>query len=100
MSKLVVGGITVFVVALVGLWMLFVRAPPPAVVCDHIAEVAEHEAEREAVDPHTRDTLLEDIRSKCIQHKLDKIKLRGRIAYASYARCVMQSESLAEIDAC
>lgn len=82
------------------LWFAFVRAPAPATVCDHIMKVTLAEAEADGLAPDTQDTLIGRLRDQCVQHKLDKIQLRGRLTYAEYARCVMSKTTRAEIDRC
>lgn len=81
-------------------WWAFIRAPGPALVCDHIVEVTLREAGRQALDIETEARLVESTREQCIAHKLDKIQLRGRIKYAEHAKCVMAGETLSEIGRC
>lgn len=82
------------------LWWAFIRAPGPVEVCDHIVDVTLREAGRQALEIETEARLVESTREQCIQHKLDKIQLRGRIKYAEYARCVMAAQTLGEIGRC
>lgn len=88
------------VVALFTLWFLFVRAPGPQDVCDHIIDVTLVEAQQKGIAQETQADIIERMRSECVQHKLDKIQLRGRLEYAEYAKCVMAGETLAEIESC
>ncbi len=92
--------ILVLTATIFSFWFFFVRAPGPVTVCDHIMRVTLAEAEAQNLSPDTQDALVERLREGCIQHKLDKIQLRGRIAYAEYARCVMSKNTRAEIDRC
>lgn len=88
------------VLAVFSLWFFFVRAPAPPQVCDHILDVTLREAGQQGMAPETQADIVERMREQCIQHKLDKIQLRGRIKYAGYAKCVMSSETLADIAGC
>ena len=81
-------------------WWAFIRAPGPVVVCDHIVEVTLREAGEHALQGETEARLVESTREQCIQHKLDKLQLRGRIKYAEHAKCVMAAQSLSEIGRC
>ncbi len=87
------GVLSVFV-----LWQLFVRAPAPARVCAHITELARQDSA--GLSPVSQAGLLEQIESSCVAHKRNKILLRGRLAYARYAKCVMAAQTLAETDRC
>jgi hypothetical protein len=93
--------ITLVIVAVVfGLWWRYVRAPTPTEVCDHIVEVTLAETAASGTSPESEAAIIERIKASCIQHKLDKIQLRGRIRYADYAKCVMAETTLAGVDAC
>jgi hypothetical protein len=81
-------------------WWAFIRAPGPATVCDHIVEVTLREAGEQALRMETEARLVESTREQCIEHKLDKLQLRGRIKYAEHAKCVMAGRTLAEIGRC
>jgi hypothetical protein len=89
---------TLFV--LFGLWWAYVRAPAPAEVCDHIVAVTTHEARQSGLSVVAEDAMVDKLRERCIQHKLDKIQLRGRLQYASYAKCVVERTTLIEIERC
>ncbi|MBK8234443.1 MAG: hypothetical protein IPN32_10570 [Deltaproteobacteria bacterium] len=79
---------------LFGLWWAFVRAPGPADVCEHIVEVTLRESGGAAMTPESESAVIGQLRERCMQHKLDKIQLRGRVAWARYAKCVMASDDL------
>lgn len=96
-ASAVVLGLTLLVFA--G-WFLFVRAPGPVEVCEHIVEVTLREAGDQALRTETEARLIESTREQCIEHKLDKIQLRGRIKYAEHAKCVMAAQTLGEIGRC
>jgi len=96
-ASAVVLGLTVL---LFTLWLAFIRAPGPMEVCDHIVAVTLREAGDQALRSDTEARLIESTRDQCIEHKLDKIQLRGRIKYAEHAKCVMAAETLSEIGHC
>ncbi len=79
-------------------WLVFVRAPSPPEVFQHkidlvIAEVGTEQAEG-------ADALIGKLQSKCVERAADKIKLRGKLEYAKYARCVVAATSLANAERC
>ena len=79
-------------------WFVFVRAPSPTEVCQHkielvLAEVGADKAEG-------ADVLIDKLQNKCVERAADKIKLRGKLEYAKYARCVVAATSLADAERC
>lgn len=98
--KIALWSVTAVLVVLGALWLIYVQAPPPAEVCDHIIEVTMQESSQQGMSPDSQAAVLGGIRESCIEHKLDKIQLRGRIKYATYAKCVMASDSLSTIEKC
>ena len=98
--KVLLGTVMVLVLAVVGFYLAFVRAPSPVVVCQHIIDVTVAEAGEQAMSKDTQQTLLERMKQQCIEHKQNKLQLRGRLAYARYARCVVSSTTLRDIEAC
>jgi len=89
-----------FVATLVTLWWFFVRAPGPHEVCEHIVEVTLTEAQAADMNAQSESALVTGLQERCIEHKLDKIKLRGRVKYARYAKCVMSASTLLDIESC
>lgn len=87
-------------IALFAVWWLLLRAPTPAAVCDHIVQVTVREASDQAMNERSQQRLVETTMEQCIQHKQDKLLLRGRMKYASYAKCVMAADDLIEIGRC
>lgn len=85
---------------LFALWWMFLRAPAPAALCDHIMDVTLREASDQSMSVESQARLVDTMREQCIQHKQDKLQLRGRIKYAAYARCVMEAEDLVAIGRC
>ena len=86
--------------ALAAGWFRFVSAPSPDTLCRHIIEVTVAEAGQQGMTSGTQSQLIDRLRDQCVQHKQDKLQLRGRIAYASYARCIMEAETLRAIEDC
>lgn len=87
-------------VALFGFWWGWVRAPGPEAVCDHIVAVTKREAEDRSLEQHSEAALVDQMTERCITHKLDKLRLRGRLQWAQYARCVVASPDLGAIGKC
>lgn len=88
------------IATIVTLWTIFVRAPSPVDVCDHIVDVTMSEAQAHGMSMQSEASMLGGIKDSCVQHKLDKIQLRGRIKYATYAKCVLAAPDLQTIEAC
>jgi hypothetical protein len=82
------------------LWWTFVRAPGPETVCRHIVTVTMQEAGQSELSPMSQDALVRSLEDRCIQHKLDIVQLRGRVVYSKYAKCVLASSQLADIERC
>ncbi len=89
-----------FVATLVALWAIFVRAPGPETVCEHIVEVTLREAEAASMNPQSEAALMSGLQERCVKHKLDKMQLRGRVKYAQYAKCVMGASTLSGVESC
>jgi hypothetical protein len=88
------------IVTLFVLWWAYVRAPTPTEVCDHIVEVTTREAKQSGLSEEAEGAMVLKLRERCVQHKLDKIQLRGRLQYADYAKCVLDKGTLIEIERC
>lgn len=88
------------VALLFGLWFAFVRAPGPQDVCRHIIDVTMRESSAQSIGVEAQDATLAALEAKCVQHKLDKVQLRGRVVWAKYARCVLGSDDLDTISMC
>lgn len=89
-----------FVGTFVVLWAIFVRAPGPQEVCEHIVEVTMTEATAAGMSPESEASLVGGLQERCIKHKLDKMQLRGRVKYAEYAKCVMAATTLLDVESC
>lgn len=98
--KFAMASITVVLAVLVGLWFGYVHAPPPAEVCEHIIQVTMAQSAAKGMSPDTQAAVLGSIRDQCVEHKRDKILLRGRIQYAAYAKCALAASTLGQIEKC
>lgn len=92
--------VSIIVALLFGFWWGWVRAPGPETVCEHIITVTKSEAEDRSLELQSEAALVQQMKERCMKHKLDKIQLRGRLVWAEYARCIVASEHLAEIGRC
>ena len=100
LPKIVSASVFGLTLALFSVWWFMIRAPGPTEVCDHILEVTLREAAGQSRSPESQAKLVETTRTQCIEHKKDKIQLRGRIKYATYAKCVMAAEDLMTLGRC
>jgi len=90
--------VSLLVVVLGTLWMLYVRAPAPEVVCQHkiaitLAEVGDQHGDAAA-------NLLDQLRLQCVKEKRKLVELRGKIVYARQARCIMAATTLSAAERC
>ncbi len=95
-----IAGLVVLVLALVltGLWFTYVQAPPPEAVCEHKMAITLAEA-GEQRGPAV-DNLLDQLKLKCVKDKRTLLQLRGKIAYARQARCILAATTLSESERC
>lgn len=95
MARWISLGLSVFVLTLGTLWFIFVRAPSPAAICEHKINLVLAEAQGADAGP-----LVDTLRSTCITNAERRIKMRGKIKYANYARCVAAASSLENAERC
>lgn len=95
-----IAGIVTIVIALilVGLWLAFVRAPAPQVVCEH--KLAITLAESGGQHAAAMENLLDRIQADCVKEKVKLLQLRGKIAYARQAKCILAATTLSEAERC
>ncbi|MEM6294094.1 MAG: hypothetical protein AAGA54_22640 [Myxococcota bacterium] len=93
-------GVFLFVATLVVLWAIFVRAPGPSELCEHIVDVTLKEAASAQMSRESEASLVSGLQERCVKHKVDKIQLRGRVKYAEYAKCVMAAQTLSDVESC
>ncbi len=91
--------LTVGFVALVlaVLYVMFVRAPPPSEVCRHVVEITMREAQPGSP---AATALALQLEAHCVADKQRKIQWRGKLAYASQAKCIMAANTLEDIERC
>jgi hypothetical protein len=95
-----IAGLTTGVIALAVFvfWFGWVRAPSPEEVCAHKMELVLATAapdQREGAD-----ALIARLELNCVQAARRKIKLRGKLIWAEYAKCVVAAETLMEAERC
>lgn len=79
-------------------WVVYVRAPSPEQVCDHLIELTRAEAGDTA--PKAVDAVVRRIETRCVEDK-QRIKWqRDKMEYAKYARCVVAAITLADAERC
>lgn len=100
MKKIASGAILGLTLLSFVLWWAFIRAPGPVDVCNHILEVTLRESADQDMSRESEAKLVESTSRACLEHKQDKILLRGRIKYAEYAKCVTRAQTLVEIGRC
>lgn len=88
----------VIVASLFVFWWGWMRAPAPGPLCDHVVEVTMHDSAD--LDPDTRARLIEATRVQCESLAYDKLKLRGRIKYADWAKCLLDAPDVAAMGRC
>lgn len=93
-------GMIVLLIALTlaGLWIAFVRAPAPEAVCEHKIAITL----AEAGDQHSQAVgdLLDQLKLQCVKEKHKLLQLRGKIAYARQARCILAATTLSAAERC
>ena len=95
-----IAGIIISTIALIllAVWFFLLRAPSPEVVCEHLIEVTIREVGDRA--PNAVDAFVDQIRTTCTKEKQTMLRLRGKYAYAEYAKCVMRATTLSDAEGC
>jgi hypothetical protein len=88
----------VLVAAVVAFWLGFVRAPPPQVICQHKADILLAEASGQHDDAVAN--LLDQYRLGCTKNAENLLRLRGKLAYARHARCVIAATTTNDAERC
>ena len=96
--RAVLGMLLTLIVTLTALWFIYVDAPSPEEVCEHIIELTY--AEGAEHDPESVETLVTKLRDGCVASKRQIIQYRGKIQWATYARCVFEASDLAGAEGC
>jgi hypothetical protein len=84
--------------AIVVFWLAFVRAPPPQAICQHKADILLAEASGKHDDAAAN--LLDQYRLGCTKQAENLLRLRGKLAYARHARCVMAATTTNDAERC
>jgi len=88
----------ILVLATVVFWFGWVRAPSPEQVCRHKVELVfatVGEDQREGAE-----ALVSQLEVQCVDAARTKIRMRGKLVYAEFAKCVMAAGSLDEAELC
>jgi nicotinamide riboside kinase len=88
------------VASLFAFWWGWVRAPTPPAVCEHIVTLMAKESAAEAIDVQTQARLIQATSEQCMTRAYDKLKLRGRLGYAKWAKCTAGAASVADSGRC
>ncbi len=91
-------GVGVFVATLAILWIVFVSAPSPKEVCAHLTKLTMEAAGERGSG--SAQGAIERLEARCIDDKDRRMRLRGRISYAKYARCITEAKDLAAAEHC
>ena len=93
--------LAVLVLALVSVfvfWLGWVRAPSPEQICRHKIELVIMTVGEEQTEG--AEALIGQLEAKCVENAERKIKLRGKLVYAEYAKCVMAAQTLMGAEQC
>ena len=88
----------VIVVGVFVFWLGWVRAPSPEQVCKHKIELVIATAGQDQSEG--AGALIGQLEAKCITAVERKIRLRGKIVYAEYAKCVVAATTLSDAERC
>ncbi len=90
----------VVVVLSFAVWWSLLRAPGPTELCAHVVEVTLSDTAEQGLAPETRASLVAATQAQCEQRAHDKLRLRGRIKYVAWAKCLMAAEDVAGLGGC
>ena len=98
LRKVALAVLAMSVLSILVFWLGWVRAPSPEQVCRHkielvIATVGEDQTEG-------AEALIGQLEAKCVEAAERKIRLRGKIVYADYAKCVIAAQTLTDAERC
>jgi hypothetical protein len=94
--SLIMLGVTI--VAVLVFWLGWVRAPSPAQVCKHKISLVEATVGEDQTDG--AQALVGQLEAKCIIAAERKIRLRGKLVWAEYAKCVTRATTLSDAEGC
>jgi hypothetical protein len=84
--------------SVLGFWLVWIRAPDPQRVCAHLVDLAR--AEAGADTPRAVAALVERLERRCVEDKARIMRMRDKIEYAKYARCVVAAPTLGDAERC
>lgn len=97
-AKVGFGLLGLVVVAIVVFWFGWVRAPAPHVICQHKVDLVfatVGQDQREGAE-----ALAAKLEVKCVEAAQSKIRMRGKLVYAKFAKCIMAARTLDEAERC
>lgn len=84
--------------SILAFWVIYVRAPGPEQVCAHLIALTRQDAGDAA--PRAVDALVGRLEQRCVEDKARIMKMRDKIEYAKYARCVVAATTLETAERC
>ena len=96
--KIAAAVLLLLALTLVGLWIAYVSAPEPEVVCEH--KIAITVAEAGGQHGPALDNLIDQLKLECVKEKRKLLQLRGKLVYARQAKCIMAAASLSAAERC
>ena len=79
-------------------WIGWVRAPSPTQVCKHKIDLVHETTGADQGDG--ADALVGQLEATCVIAAERKIRLRGKLVWAKYAKCVTSATSLSDAERC
>lgn len=96
--KATLASLTVSTLAVFIFWLGWVRAPTPTQICQHKIELVTNTLGQDQ-SPGAA-ALVSQLEANCVDGAEQIIRLRGKVVYAKYAKCVSAATSLAEAEQC
>lgn len=97
-AKVAWGIFAALVLATFVFWFGWVRAPGPERICQHKIDLVFGTVgadQREGAE-----ALVSQLELKCVEAANTEIRMRGKLVYAKYAKCVMAATTLGEAEQC
>jgi hypothetical protein len=85
-------------VAVIVFWLGWVRAPSPTQVCQHKIQLVHETVGEDQAD--AADALVGQLEATCVTAAERKIRLRGKLVWARYAKCVTEATTLSDAERC
>lgn len=97
-SKIAWGIFAALALATVVFWIGWVRAPSPEQICQHKVELVFGTVGAEQREG--AEALVSQLELRCVEAANTEIRLRGKLVYAKYAKCVMAATTLDQAETC